>query len=656
MRRHSPPAVPVLAVALLCFWGSCSRTSPQNSGLLRVQAAQVQWPALRVWPYPASVVSPDNVTRLSTGPVSLVSNGSAATEVVVDPACGAQVAAIAERSLFLGYRYRDVTRTWSETPAYQQRDDAFCATDRRCAVDDDCQGSGACYVPWSVRWSAAQACAPSSLYNAKCGCCVASASSAATPPRVSVLSISCSATASGGSGRPTGVDGGYHLEVSAVDGSAAPHINITASTARGAAYALMTLAQLLQHEPALGVYVLPVSPLVVDDAPALEWRGMMVDTSRHFIPLDDLKAVVDGMLAAKMTPLHWHIVDSPSFPFAADSNPALAEEGSWSGDAATTYSPADVAGLVQYAADRFVEVLLEIDTPAHTLSWGKGEPDIMTDCYEWLSTWPAKDEDRDDAVAIDPTAPKAPAVVSSLLAEVAELSGDGRYLHIGGDEIKSGCWNASARIQAAVVAKFGDLSDTSFRKLQAEWTRDVSAAAVVKAGKTPVMWQATPSGPADPAWNASAGLPSDMIYMSWLNTASVAAYAKAGSRVVATAPFYVAGYAAGAWSSEYEGAVVPANLTAAQRANVLGGQVCVWGETMDASNVATLAWQVGGAAAENFWSGNTVSIGDNRVGIMRRLNWFLCHVGAASGVRVPPLLPSYCALRVGEAVVPPIVA
>jgi len=104
-----------------------------------------------------------------------------------------------------------------------------------------------------------------------------------------------------------------------------------------AAYGVATLAQLLRWDTSLQTHVAEVVPLAVDDAPAFAWRGVMVDTSRHFVPVATLLQTLDGMYAAKLNVFHWHIVDSPSFGYHSERHPELAREGSWSGVCAKDY-------------------------------------------------------------------------------------------------------------------------------------------------------------------------------------------------------------------------------------------------------------------------------------------------------------------------------
>jgi hexosaminidase len=271
-------------------------------------------------------------------------------------------------------------------------------------------------------------------YNAPAGCCVTKGGLKEIAP---VINVACTAqgTALSGSDSPEA----YLLNVTE-DG-----ISITARSDAGAALAMRTLGQLLRFDPVLNASVVDRLPVHIADAPHFPWRGLMLDTSRHFIGVDAIKALLRGMHAAKLNVFHWHIVDSPSFPYESRAFPDLAREGAYGGAAASprnTYSQADVADIFSYASDRFIQVAMEFDTPAHTMSWGHSRPDIMTDCWQWLAQEsPKVDVDSQDCMALDPTNPDAARVARGLLEEVAALAGsDHPYLHLGGDEVKSGGW------------------------------------------------------------------------------------------------------------------------------------------------------------------------------------------------------------------------
>lgn len=415
-------------------------------------------------------------------------------------------------------------------------------------------------------------------------------------------------------------------------------------TSQGAAYGIATLSQLLRFDTDIHANVVDRVPVHINDYPDFSWRGMMLDTSRHFVPVHQILELLDGMYAAKLNVFHWHIVDTPSFPYASRTFPELAKEGSWSRDEATSYSSEDVEAILQKAKDRFIEVVLEFDTPAHSMSWGKSHPEIMTDCWEWLAKEnPKVDVDSDDCMAMNPTRPATKHLVSSLLTEVMALGGNrSRFVHLGGDEVKVGCWNSSAEIRGYVQQTYGNLSDIAFKLLQRDWTKGLAKDTLVPNGKVPVLWQPTAQGPADPAWAPStSGLPDSTVYMAWLSSSVVGAYAEAGSHVVNTQPFYIAGMGSGGWKHVYDAEVAPRSLSQAGRANILGAQVCMWGETGGEGNFAERAYQIGMGAAENFWGkvANPQWVGT--WALQDRYNRFLCHL-RNFGIVSPPQMPSFC--------------
>jgi len=286
--------------------------------------------------------------------------------------------------------------------------------------------------------------------------------------------------------------------------------------------------------------------------------------------------MIDGMSSGKLNVFHWHIIDSPSFPFESKLYPELSKEGSWGpGLKQAIYSQEDIKTVVAHAENRFIDVVLELDTPAHTMSIARAHPEVMTDCWEWMANSGYKlDVDSDDCMAMDPTSEVGRKMTTDLILEASELSANSKYFHVGGDEVKYPCWNQSSSIRETVQNRYGDLTDQSFAKLQAEWTANVSTAAVLKAGKIPVLWQPTVQGPGDPAWDNV--LPKNSIYMIWLNQESEVAYAEAGMDVVYTTPFYVAGMGSDGWNEVHNAQIIPDGLSDEGAKHVLGAEICMW--------------------------------------------------------------------------------
>lgn len=181
----------------------------------------------------------------------------------------------------------------------------------------------------------------------------------------------------------------YTLDV-AVTGSA----SASSPTVFGALNALASFSQLVE-KPRTGGLMMRGLPWAIADAPRFAHRGTLVDTARHFLPLDLIRQHIDALAWAKANVMHWHIVDSQAFPFNGTAVPALAL-GAWSPE--QTYSAKDVAGIVAFAKDRGVRVMIEVDTPGHSASWGVGVPGVVADCPTV-----GVPEDGDGQLALDPS-------------------------------------------------------------------------------------------------------------------------------------------------------------------------------------------------------------------------------------------------------------
>jgi len=132
--------------------------------------------------------------------------------------------------------------------------------------------------------------------------------------------------------------------------------------------------------------------------------------------------------------------------------------------------------------------------------------------------------------------------------------------------------------------------------------------------------------------------------MIWLNAESAKAYAQNGSDVVYTTPFYVAGMGGSGWTRVYNAQIMPDGLSPAEQKHVLGAEICMWGETMDGGNLFERGFQIGAAAAENFWRNVSTTEGPGSaagLGTSTRYNAFLCHI-QRYGISAPPVMPSNC--------------
>ena len=248
-------------------------------------------------------------------------------------------------------------------------------------------------------------------------------------------------------------------------------IKVEAATLKGLINAISTIKQML-NLPTL-VHI----PLKIYDFPDYPYRGLMVDVARHFISLPLLKNAIDAMVASKMSVMHLHLTDASSFPVILHDTPLyqlsmLSSVGSLPsgrGDA-KLYSRDDLRDLVNYAAERGIEIIPEIDIPSHTLSWGNAFPSIIVNC----SSYAEHQEHPQNIYTLDPTNLSTLPIVYEVLKQISEIF-PSQFFHVGGDEVHLECWL--------------DLDSSSSRvDLLHDFMMDVFN--VVKSlGKIPVGWQ-----------------------------------------------------------------------------------------------------------------------------------------------------------------------
>ncbi|HET6931684.1 MAG TPA: family 20 glycosylhydrolase, partial [Candidatus Acidoferrum sp.] len=161
-----------------------------------------------------------------------------------------------------------------------------------------------------------------------------------------------------------GEDESYTLDVSST--GAKLHAANPLGTLRG----LQTFLQLIEISPD----GFRVPALHIEDRPRFPWRGLLVDSGRHFIPVEVIKRNLDGMEAVKMNVFHWHISDYQGFRVESRKFPKLHEQGS----DGLYYSQEEIRDVIDYARDRGIRVMPEFDMPGHSTSWFVGYPELAS--------------------------------------------------------------------------------------------------------------------------------------------------------------------------------------------------------------------------------------------------------------------------------------
>ncbi|MDR1258895.1 MAG: family 20 glycosylhydrolase [Tannerellaceae bacterium] len=228
-------------------------------------------------------------------------------------------------------------------------------------------------------------------------------------------------------------DEGYTLDV-------APHnVAVRARTAQGLFYGMQTFMQLLPAEvesptPVKGVrWTAPA--VAVRDEPRFAYRGVMLDASRHFIPVDNIKKQLDVFALFKINRMHWHLTDDQGWRIEIRQYPRLTEAGSKSPNSEGFYTQEEVREIVAYAAERFITVIPEIELPGHELAAISAYPELSCkgEPVSIRSVWGVED------VVLCAGKESVFEFLENVIGEVTALF-PSEYFHIGGDECPKTSW------------------------------------------------------------------------------------------------------------------------------------------------------------------------------------------------------------------------
>ena len=380
-----------------------------------------------------------------------------------------------------------------------------------------------------------------------------------------------------------GMDESYHLE------SDSHQVRIAAQTIFGLDRGIATLLQLIQTDKQ-GYFVPAVS---IQDAPRFLWRGLMLDSGRHFLPMDTIERTLDAMAAVKLNVLHLHLTENQGFRIESKLFPRLTSMGS-DGE---FYTQEQVRGIVAYAAALGIRVVPEFDMPGHSTSWFVGYPKLASapGPYALNHTFGVHDE------AIDPTKESTYKFIDAFLGEMAGLFPD-KYVHIGGDETTGKQWLANPEIVRFM--KSHNLATTA--ALQAYFNKRVREI-LVRHGKTMIGWDEV----------AEPSLPHDVVVQNWHGIKLLSDAAKQGFRGIYSQPYYLDHGSSAEQMYESDPLPDTSGLTAAEAQLVMGGEVCMWGEQIVPSTIDSRLWPRTVAAAERFWSPPSFKDVDD---MYRRLN------------------------------------
>jgi hexosaminidase len=363
-------------------------------------------------------------------------------------------------------------------------------------------------------------------------------------------------------------DESYQLTVTAQS------IVLKAASVVGAMHGLETLLQLQEFRGGRAV----IAAATIADQPRFRWRGLMIDVSRHFEPVEVIKRNLDGMALVKLNVFHWHLSDDQGFRAESKRFPKLTGLGSHG----EFYTQDEMREVVAYARARGIRVVPEFDMPGHTLSWQVAYPELGSSPgpFQLPDTFGIHDE------ALDPTRESTYKFVDELVGEMTAIFPDA-YFHVGGDESNGNAWRGNPGIVAFMKAH--NIADTA--ALQVYFNSRLLKI-VAKHGKHMIGWDEV----------FTPGLPKDIVIESWRGEASLAQAASQGYQGILAAPYYLDGMATAEKHFLADPVPVDTKLTPEQQKRILGGEVAMWAEQIDSLTIDSRIWPRAAAIAERFWS------------------------------------------------------
>jgi len=425
---------------------------------------------------------------------------------------------------------------------------------------------------------------------------------------------------------------GYQLNITTKS------IVIRANAAAGLFYGVQTLVQLLPKEieskTAVSKVKWTVPCVSITDYPRFGWRGLMFDVSRHFFNKQEVKQYIDAMVRYKYNLLHLHLADDEGWRIEIKGLPRLTEVGAYNakrvGYFGTFAPPAaneprtyggfytqeDIKEIVQYAKERFVNILPEIDVPGHSLAAVVAYPDLS--CTPGAENYHVRSGEvlMDFSHGLPPTSlvdntlcpanEKVYEFMDKVLTQIAQLF-PFEYIHLGGDECPKNFWEKSPAIKT-LMQKEGL---KNMEEVQSYFEKRVEKIVESK-GKKFLGWDEILEG----------GLAPDAAVMSWRGMKGGIEAAKMGHEVVMSPTTfayidYMQGdpsieskvYATLRLNKAYEFEPVPDSVDAKL---IKGGQANLWTEQVyNMRKAEYMTWPRGFAIAETLWSPKSAKNWDN---------------------------------------------
>jgi hexosaminidase len=401
-----------------------------------------------------------------------------------------------------------------------------------------------------------------------------------------------------------GEDESYQLDIDAHG------IRLKAANPLGVLRGFQTFLQLVHATP----QGFQVDAMSISDSPRFPWRGLMIDSGRHFMPPDIIRQNLDAMEAVKLNVLHWHISEDQGFRVESKVFPKLQELGS----DGQYYSQQDVKDIIAYARDRGIRVYPEFEMPSHADSFYVGYPELADGPgpyhlkRKFGEKWGRPRKASEDS-SMDPTKESTYVFLNEFVKEMARLFPDA-YWHMGGDgEDAMTEWATNPHIEDYMHVHH--MKDTV--ALQNYFTNRL-AAIIVSHHKIPIGWDEV----------LQPTTPKDVVIQSWRGLDSLAAAVKSGHKEILSWGYYLDlnEPASRHYAVDPLGKPI-SDLPLQEQKLVLGGETAMWTEYVSPETIDGRIWPRAAAVAERLWSPANVNDLDSMYARLAILSNYLANCG-----------------------------
>lgn len=376
----------------------------------------------------------------------------------------------------------------------------------------------------------------------------------------------------------------------------------------GARHGLETLSQLIIFDEFSKKFVM-LQNVKIEDDPVYVHRGILLDTVRRFYPIDSIKRTIDAMALVKLNVFHWHITDANSFALVLKSHPELSIIGSYGIN--KVYVHEDITEIVKYAKIRGIRVIPELDAPSHVAEGWQNTGLVV--CYN-IKPWTPYCAGP-PCGQLDPTQDRLYDFLEGIYGDMYEMFEYPELFHMGGDEVKSKCWETSSNITNWMKEQ-GWNPSTDYTKLWAYFQENAikSLDKVAPAGSKVVLWSSTLTSVSNVVEYLNPEKYVIQIWTEGTDTGVMKLLSQGYDLIMSNVDhfYFDCGFTtyvnnADHWCSPYKGwQIVYDNnlrkLSGSYYNQILGGEGCLWSSVSDVNTLDSRLWPRSSALAERLWS------------------------------------------------------